>query len=155
VEHCESEGESMRKWLLVAFGLVLLLPPPSAALAGTNWEDGAWSAWTATGGLTTPAAAASWAAGRIDVFGRGQANGLWHRAWDGAAGSGWQGMGGGFTSAPAAVSWGSGRIDVFGRGLDGALYTDSWTGSSWTGWRGLGGGLTSAPVVASWGQDRL
>lgn len=145
----------MRKWVLAAFGFVLLVPSPSPALAGTNWEDGAWSAWTASGGLTSPAAAASWGAGRIDLFARGQDNALWHRAWDGSAWTGWQGMGGGFTSAPSAISWGSGRVDVFGRGLDNALYTDTWNGSAWSGWRGLGGGLTSAPVVASWGQGRL
>jgi len=145
----------MRKWLLAAFGVVLLVPQPVAVHAGTNWEDGAWSAWTPSGGLTSPAAAASWGAGRLDVFARGQDNAMWHRAWDGTAWTGWQSLGGGFSSAPVAVSWGPNRIDVFARGLDNALWHIGWTGSAWSAWQPLGGGLTSAPAVASWGAGRL
>lgn len=145
----------MRKWLLAAFGVLLLVPPASPVLAGTNWEDGAWSAWTPAGGLTSPAAAASWGAGRMDLFARGQDNALWHRDWDGSGWTGWLPLGGGLDSAPAAVSWGQGRVDVFARGLDSGLWHIAWTGSAWSGWQALGGGLTSAAAVASWGSNRL
>jgi uncharacterized protein YvpB len=138
---------------LVAVGLAALLPV--AANAGANWEDAAWAAWTASGGLTSTPAAASWAPGHVDMFARGQDNGLWQRTWNGSSWSGWGSLGGGFTSSPAAVSWGPNRIDVFGRGLDNSLYTNVWAGSGWTGWQPLAGGLTSAPAVASWGANRL
>jgi hypothetical protein len=76
-----------------------------------------WSDWEDLGGVLTSApAVASWQPNRLDVFGRGQNNALWHIWWDGTRWSNWEDLGGILTSAPAAVSWGANRIDVFGVG---------------------------------------
>ncbi|MBB6214268.1 hypothetical protein HNQ80_000337 [Anaerosolibacter carboniphilus] len=115
-----------------------------------------WSQWEDLGGvLTSGPAVASWQANRLDVFGRGQNNALWHKWWDGSRWSDWEDLGGVLTSAPAAVSWGPNRIDVFGRGQNNALWHKWWNGSSWSQWEDLGGVLTSDPAVASWQANRL
>src|SRR5215472_14148521 len=110
-----------------AIGLVMLSPGP--VQAGTNWEDAAWAAWTPSAGLTSASAVASWSAGRLDLFARGQDNALWHRWWNGTAWSGWENLQGVLTAAPAAISWGPNRIDVFIRASDDVLYADNWNGS--------------------------
>jgi hypothetical protein len=107
------------------------------------------------GSFTASPAVASWGPNRLDVFGRGGDNALWHDAWNGTAWSGWESLGGSLTSAPAAVSWGPNRIDVFARGGDNALWHKAWNGSAWTGWDSRGGSLADAPAVASWGVNRL
>lgn len=115
-----------------------------------------WSQWEDLGGiLTSGPAVASWAPNRLDVFGRGQNNALWHKWWDGSRWSEWEDLGGVLTSSPAAVSWGPNRIDVFGRGQNNALWHKWWNGSSWSQWEDLGGVLTSDPAVASWAPNRL
>ncbi|MDF2615190.1 MAG: hypothetical protein K0S71_2976 [Clostridia bacterium] len=115
-----------------------------------------WSEWEDLGGILTSApAVSSWQANRLDVFGRGQNNALWHKWWNGSRWSEWEDLGGVLTSAPAAVSWGRNRIDAFGRGQNNALWHKWWDGSSWSGWEDLGGVLTSAPAAASWGSNRI
>lgn len=115
-----------------------------------------WSQWEDLGGiLTSGPAVASWQANRLDVFGRGQNQALWHKWWNGTRWSEWEDLGGVLTSSPAAVSWGPNRIDVFGRGQNNALWHKWWNGSSWSQWEDLGGVLTSAPAVASWAPNRL
>ncbi|HYE12346.1 MAG TPA: sialidase [Patescibacteria group bacterium] len=116
-----------------------------------------WSQWEDLGGiLTSGPAVASWQANRLDVFGRGQNNALWHKWWDGSRWSEWEDLGGVLTSAPAAVSWGPNRIDVFGRGQNNSLWHKWWNGSSWSQWEDLGGGpISSAPAAASTGNNRL
>ena len=115
-----------------------------------------WSEWEDLGGVLTSApAVASWQPNRLDVFGRGQNNALWHKWWDGSRWSEWEDLGGVLTSAPAAVSWGRNRIDVFGRGQNNALWHKWWDGFRWSNWEDLGGVLTSAPAVASWSSNRL
>ena len=107
------------------------------------------------GGLTSAPAIASWAKGRLDVFGRGTDNALWHKSLADGAWSEWKSLRGILTSPPAAVSWGEGRIDVFVRGTDRALWHRWFTGGRWRGWESLGGILNFGPTVASWGPRRL
>ncbi|HHW68652.1 MAG TPA: sialidase, partial [Epulopiscium sp.] len=94
-----------------------------------------WSEWEDLGGVLTSApAVASWQPNRLDVFGRGQNNALWHKWWDGSRWSEWEDLGGILTSAPGAESWGRNRIDVFGRGQNNALWHKWWDGSRWSEW---------------------
>jgi len=92
--------------------------------------------WESLGGvLTSSPDVCSWAAGRLDVFGRGTDfvggadNVLWHK-WYENGWSSWESLGGTITSDPAAVSWGNGRIDVFARGTDNALL-HKWFDGEW------------------------
>jgi PQQ-like domain len=128
--------------------------PSATVIRSFNMVFG--NTWTSLGAnLSTGPDAASWAAGRLDVFSRGQDNTLWHISSSGGAWSSWESLGGVITSAPAAVSWGANRIDVFAIGQDKALWHRWWSGTSWSGWERLGGVLTSGPDVASWGSGRL
>jgi C1A family cysteine protease len=87
-----------------------------------------WHGWESLGGqLSSAPAAVSWGANRIDVFGRGTDNALWHKWWDGRAWSGWESLGGGLSSAPAVSSWATNRLDVFVQGTDNALWHKWWT----------------------------
>ena len=134
---------------IIEFTLENLEASPSPPVTG-------WSQWEDLGGILTSApAVSSWQSNRLDVFGRGQNNALWHKWWDGRSWSGWEDLGGILTSAPTAVSWGSNRIDVFGRGQNNALWHKWWDGRSWSNWEDLGGILTSAPAVSSWSANRL
>ena len=89
----------------------------------------------------------SWASNRLDVFGLGTNNKLFHKWWDGSK---WgpsptdrEGLGGILTSPPVAVSWDSNRLDIFGIGTDNQMYHQWWDGSKWGGWEGLGGVFNS------------
>jgi hypothetical protein len=97
----------------------------------------------------------SWAAGRLDVFGRGEDFALWHKWFTGGRWSDWESLGGALTSPPAAVSWGEGRIDVFVRGTDNALWHRWFRNGGWRDWELLGGVLNFGPAVSSWGPGRL
>jgi hypothetical protein len=55
--------------------------------------------------------------GRLDLFGIGVDNALWHKAFDSNGWHNWQPIGGVLTSAPSAVSWAPNRIDVIARGF--------------------------------------
>jgi len=112
--------------------------------------------WYSLGGvLTSGPAVASWGVNRLDVFGRGGDNALYHKAWVGTGWSGWASLGGGLTSDPAAVSWGPNRIDVVVRGGDNAIYHKAWTGTDWSPWASLGGSFTSSPSISSRGNNQL
>ena len=115
-----------------------------------------WSGWEDLGGvLLDGPGAASWAKNRIDVFGTGTNNAMFHKWWDGVGWRGWESLGGVIDNAPAAVSWGPNRIDCFARGTNNRLYHKWWDGSAWRGWENLGGLITSSPTVASWAPNRL
>ena len=106
------------------------------------------------GQLTSAPAMCSPQLGRMDVFGRGTDNALWHRTridWEWGK---WRSLGGILTAPPAAVSWGPNRLDVFVRGTDDALW-HKWYDGDWSHWESLGGLLNFGPVVASWGHRRL
>jgi peptide methionine sulfoxide reductase MsrB len=116
-----------------------------------------WKGWVDLGGiLTAPPAAASWAPFRLDILGRGQDNGQWHKRWNDSAWSDWKkSITGVFKDAPAAVSREANRIDVFVLGMDNHVGHMEWNGSKWQGWEDLGGNVTSAPTAASWSSNRL
>jgi hypothetical protein len=105
-------------------------------------------------------AVASWGKDRLDIFGRGLDETVWHKAWAQAwspSQEGWEPLGGTFISEPAVASWGQGRLDIFGVGLDKAMYHKAWA-NEWhpsPAWELLGGGFSSPPVVCSWGPNRL
>jgi hypothetical protein len=107
------------------------------------------------GSLSSAPAAASWGAGRLDVFARGAGNALIHRSFSGGSWSATETVGGVLTSEPAAVSWSPGRLDVFVRGSDNALWHNFGDGTRWFGWESLGGVLKAGPAVASWSEGRL
>ena len=112
--------------------------------------------WSSLGGaLTAGPDAASWGAGRLDVFARGASNDLVHASSTRGSWSPIESLGGAITADPTAVSWGSNRIDVFARGQDNGLWHKWWNGSSWSGWYPLGGVLSSGADAASWGSGRL
>jgi phospholipase C len=99
------------------------------------WDNGRWSDWESLGGdfiSTRPGrvawgpGAASWVSGRLDVFGVGTDNALYHKWFDNGRWSDWESLGGSWTSAPAAVSWGNNRIDCFVRGTDRAIWHKWW-----------------------------
>ena len=131
-------------------------PSPGPAPAPTPTPGQGWANWESLGGTLVGApTVSSWSANRLDVFGRGTDNALYHIWWDGTRWSSWENLGGTLTSSPAAVSWGPNRIDVFGRGTDNALYHKWWDGSSWSDWENLGGTLTSGPAVSSRRANQL
>jgi hypothetical protein len=109
------------------------------------------------------ASVVSWAADRLDIFGLGTNNEMFHKYWDGSkwgpSQTGWEALGGIFNSAPAAVSWAPDRLDIFGLGTNNEMFHKYWDGISWgpspTGWEALGGTFNSPPAVVSWGPDRL
>ncbi|NOJ92161.1 hypothetical protein HMI51_04275 [Corallococcus coralloides] len=107
------------------------------------------------GGLSSGPAAASWGANRLDVFGQGLDNQLYHRAWTGAGWTSWTVIPGVVTPEPAAVSWGPNRIDLFARGSDNSFLHKYWNGTAWSGWGSLGGTFTSAPAAVSRGVNQL
>src|SRR5436305_10010098 len=101
--------------------------------------------------FNSPPAAVSWAPNRLDIFGLGVANDMFHN-WssDGTNWGGWESLGGTFNSPPAAVSWAPNRLDIFGLGVNNEMPHKS---SDGTGWRPspadltpLGGILPSPPA---------
>jgi hypothetical protein len=112
---------------------------------------------------TISIAVASWGANRLDIFGLGTNNEMFHKAWNGSAWlpspAGWEALGGVFDSPPAVASWGPNRLDIFGLGTNNEMFHKAWNGSAWlpsaTGWEALGGKFDSPPAVASWSANRL
>jgi hypothetical protein len=74
-------------------------------------------------------AAASWSAGRLDVFARGTDNQLWHTWWANGW-SGWEPLGGALASGPAAAARSAGRLDVVVRGTDNQVW-HKWYDGAW------------------------
>lgn len=133
---------------------------PAAQMPGDSyvyhkaWADNQWvvyyglpSTWEllgqTPGGMGGPPAAASWAAGRLDVFALGFGGVMYHNSWNGSAWqTGWDSLGiavngppppppgghsGGapavsFQGAPAVVSRGPYRLDLFCVGTDNGMY---------------------------------
>jgi Astacin (Peptidase family M12A) len=127
--------------------------------------------------LTSGPGAVSWGPSRIDVFGRGKDNGLWHQWFDGTWHS-WEYLGGGvrsprelpvpyagwhiprppergLTSSPDVCSMGPNHLDVFVRGDDYGLWHRWFDRTTWYGWSPLGGYLESGPGAVSWGPGRI
>jgi FAD binding domain/Repeat of unknown function (DUF346) len=114
---------------------------------------------TLRGQLAGPPNAVSWGPDRVDVFGVGTDQQLWH--WWQAGAGGWGGPEPRGGSLPgegvSAVSWGPNRLDVFAAGQpNNNLYHWWWDGRAWGGPQSLGGSLPAETVSAvSWGPNRL
>ena len=61
------------------------------------------------GVFNSPPAVVTQGTNRLDIFGLGTDNAMYHKWWDGNAWgpshTGWEGLGGVFNSPPAVVSW--------------------------------------------------
>jgi hypothetical protein len=161
----------------------LLLTSTSTPGTGSAWSP-SQTDWEALGGtFNSPPSVVSWGNNRLDIFGLGTDNQMYHKACKsspkhssqvpllliaistpgtGSAWSpsqtGWEAIGGTFNSDPASVSWSANRLDIFGLGTDNQMYHKAWNGSwspSQTGWEAVGGTFTSAPAVDSYSRNRL
>lgn len=113
-----------------------------------------WIGWeNLGGGLTSAPGVSSWQPNRLDVFGRGTDQALYHKWWDGRSWSNWENLGGVLTSGPTVSSRRPNHLEVFVRGTNQRMYTRTWNGSRWVDWEDLGGKLTSAPAAVSWGPN--
>jgi Repeat of unknown function (DUF346) len=130
---------------------------------GTHWGP-SQTDWEPLGGIfNSPPAAVAWAPDRLDIFGLGVNNDMFHKWWDGSSWgpsqTDWETLGGTFNSPPAVVSWAPGRLDIFGLGVNNDMFHKWWDGSSWgpsqTDWEWLGGTFNSPPAVVSWAPNRL
>src|SRR5947209_5658029 len=108
-----------RRELLQALSVGLIAPVARRVFADDAIVKSALS--ELGGGFNSGPAVSSWAAGRLDVFGVGLDNAMWHKFYEGGW-SDWESLGGGLTSDPSAVSWGPGRVDFFARGQDNAMW---------------------------------
>jgi hypothetical protein len=98
-------------------------------------------------------AAVAWSKGRLDVFIRGQEDGVvYHNYGDGSPGnwSGWESLGGVIQGSPTVVSWGPDRLDVFARGMDDGVWHKWWDGVfPWKGWDSLDKPVSPSIVVST------
>ncbi|KAJ6087463.1 hypothetical protein N7467_006377 [Penicillium canescens] len=121
-----------------------------------------WSEWEFLGGMKfkNSPAVVSWVTGRLDLFGIGTNNHIYHRWWDGQwqPQDNWQDLGTGFDSSPTAVSWGPKRFDIFTT-RDNIVchrWFDATHNPQWSEWEFLGGmKFKNSPAVASWATGRL
>lgn len=112
--------------------------------------------WASLGGVIVGAPdGASWGAGRLDVFARGQDNATWHKAWNGATWGVWESLGGVSVGSPGVTAPVANRLEVFIRGQDNQLWHKSWNGATWTPWTALGGVLSSGPDASSSSAGRV
>ena len=86
----------------------------------------------------------SWAKERLDLFGVGTDNRMYHKWWIGSWG-GWEDLGPTrFNSTPMALSWDKNRLDIFDLNASVACVHKWWDGSNWgpgrtVEWENLGG----------------
>lgn len=120
-------------------------------------EDGNWSPWVDLGGEFRggPTVVRS-SDGRLEIFGRGQNNYIWHKYQvepNSASWTQWLQLGSTakFSSDPMAILSSEGFIHLFAKGADNSLmHKTQFTNNSlfvWTDWTSLGGSLTSQPAV--------
>jgi hypothetical protein len=81
-----------------------------------------------------PPVADAWALRRLDIFGLGTDEAMYHKAWDGSSWrpsiTDWERLGGVLRSPLSAVSWAPNRLDIFGLGTDKAMY-HKWFDGGW------------------------
>ena len=102
-------------------------------------------------------AVASWSAGRLDVFGVGTNNGMFHRGYNGD----WTNT----VGSPCPAKRSSARLprspgapigwDVFALGTNNEILHRAWNGSAWLDWDALIGTFNCAPSAGSWGPNWL
>lgn len=131
----------------------------------TGWED-VWGAPADGVKFASPPAAVSWGPDRLDVFGVGDDNKVYHKYWNGEQylpSEGWELLAwkapeGGFNAgALQATSWGPNRLDLWAVGHeDGALWHTLWDHDYYGPWESLGGShFVEAPAVAHWAPNRI
>lgn len=114
--------------ILLLVGLTFTTAPAAFADKSQAAANSSWSDWEDLGGvLVAGPAVSSWANNRLDVFGTGTDNHMYHKWWNGSSWSNWEDLGGVIIGNPAAVSWGRNRIDTFARGTDNHLYHKWWS----------------------------
>jgi hypothetical protein len=142
------------------------------------WDTDTWypgpghDEWDRLGGtvIASPTAI-SWGPDRLDIFGVGTDNGVYHKWWgdsdwrpDPLNPDVWEALGSpdasGVFSTPTVVSWGLGRLDVFVVGSDTSMYHKAFEGGTWypdgqDNWERLGGNFAGAPAAVCWGPDRI
>jgi acylphosphatase len=111
--------------------------------------------------LRSVASAACNTDGRLELFGVGTDNAVWH-IWQnvphGGPWSGWAPLGGIVTGEPLVFVNSDGRLEIFARGTDGAVWHNWQTvpdAGPWSGWASLGGSITSDPVAIDNSDGRL
>jgi len=99
--------------------------------------------------------------GRLEVFGIGNNQALYH-IWQTAPHAGpwssWSSLSGILTGEPMVIDNSDGRLEVFARGTDDTLYHIYQTvphAGPWSSWSSLGGAVTSDPAVACNTDGRL
>ena len=125
--------------------------------------NGPMPSWTSLGGiLTSDPAVFTTKDGTLDVFVRGNDNGLYHvrQSANSFVWGNWQPLGGFLTSDPVVGQYSNGRLFVLVVGSDNRLYTisESTPGTNqWTSWVLLGGTqtVTSKPVIGRNQNNRL
>jgi hypothetical protein len=103
-----------------------------------SFNDGAWSAAEALGGLLASApAVTAWGGEPMEVFAIFDDGALWDRYWDGTTWHPWESLGGELQpgSTPAAAANGPDRLDVLALGRDGRTWQRWWDGSQWVPWQ--------------------
>lgn len=126
--------------------------PNTSTSGNLNWSS--WKSMPNNIKFASDPASVSWGSGRLDVFGRGTDNTLYHNYNDGNWHT-WTQMSGEFYGNPSVVSWAPNRLHVFVRGGGNQCYFNYWEGTRWIGWMSLGGSLASDPTVVSRGPGLL
>jgi hypothetical protein len=89
--------------------------------------------WHWLGGtFNSPPTVVSWESNRLDIFGLGGDNQLYHKSWNGEWNpqvGDWDALGGTFSTPVAAMSRGPNLIYIFGLGGGNIMYHKSWDGS--------------------------
>ncbi|MDH6132013.1 hypothetical protein P3T37_001398 [Kitasatospora sp. MAA4] len=145
----------------------------SNSSGGCTMGSGSWSSWQQHG-VPTPGAAAgaspavssatSPGNGRIDLFGLGTNNNIWHKYWTPA--TGWTSWSPDLPALPAGIAPGSspaaslwqpnaGEIEVYVRGKDRAIWNILYSGGRWGAWSSQGGALASNTTALSPGSNMI
>src|SRR5262249_4751139 len=83
--------------------------------------------WDPLGGVfNSQPTAVSWGTDRLDIFGLGTDDGMYHKVWDGRnwlpSHEEWKNLGGRFNCAPTAVCTHSGALYIFGLGTNNRMF---------------------------------
>jgi Repeat of unknown function (DUF346) len=150
-----------------AGGFNVFITAGDGAIHDLTTTDGqTWSDLSLGGNFGGGPAAASWGAGRLDIFGRAPDGTLQHNWFDGGSWNLWEPwpINGPIRASPAAVAWpasaaGFNTIDVFALHDDGGIYHVRYDENAGLGttWGLIGAGITfnSAPTVTSWAPNEF
>ncbi|RMZ82509.1 hypothetical protein DV737_g1978, partial [Chaetothyriales sp. CBS 132003] len=150
---------------------VFVVDPATYEIRYTYWDGDVWSPgalgfYNLQGYSISRPVAATWGAGRIDLFTRGGDSGLWHLVYDEDTSdnnnwSNWTRISADNTTIqaePEVVSWGPGRLDVFAWGTDNSLYHKAYEDGKWKptqGFEVLGSDLGGPPKAVSDAQGSV